>query len=329
MALGLTALVCLLWSANALAPVEYRLPLLNRFRWHFKVGLLTSFYLTALGALGVAALYGSMAKKPAAARTLWLALPLCAFNALLVFLSRPDRSFSPSPDAIPLSEPHAASMREGRIFSLGYVSGVDHDPYSLGFNYASLWGLSHFSGYDAIVLKSNKDAVFGLNFLAAYNGVIYPNAVEYFRKWNVRWYVVKKSEDARYCPQLAGFGIMPAFIGEKRVIYEDPKAAPLITVNRQPVPYSIKGPYLEIETDGNGGTLEAAILYNPYLSFKTGNGTIVPAETATHSISAQIPPGTARLRLVYANPWFNAGAWTAALTALAGLILLFLPRTRK
>lgn len=329
MSLGLSALVCLLWAANAFAPLEYKLPLLNRFRWHFKIGLLTSFYLTALGALGLAALYKRLVNRPLAAAALWLALPLCAANALAVLLARPDRSFSPSPDSIPLSEPHREQLAEGRIFSLGYVSGTDFDPYSLGFNYASLWQLSHFSGYDAIVLKTNKDAVFGLNFLAAYNGIIYPNAVGYFRKWNVRWYVVKKSEDARYCPQLSAFGIMPVFIGENRVIYEDRLAGPLVALNGSGLPYSIKGPALEIETDGKGGALEVAVLHNPYLSFEADGRKMLPEMNKDRQLSLQLPPGTRKLRLRYSNPWFTAGAWIAAFTGLLAAILLFLPRTRK
>ena len=315
--LAACAAVSLLWASGALNRLVYLVPLLNRFRWHFKLELFLNFYLIALATCGLAL----WSKKFSARRGLFMAAVWCAvlLNMALLYSIKLQRNH-PFPDK---TEPLAEQLAGARILTLGYKPAGDFDPRSLGFNYASLWGLYQVGGYDPIVPKANGDAAFNLNYVASYCGDIYPNAVAYFRKWGVRWYVVKKSETARYSAQFSPFGITQAFNEADRTVFEDPRALPLLRWKEAgdfaPIKWRTSGNRLYAEyTKPTGKTIVAAFMYNPFFVYTQDGHTFVPAlQSAGNQIELPVTSG-GEIMMEYRNPYYKRGL------ALSGISLAFI-----
>jgi len=312
-ALAVCAAVSLLWASGAQNGLVYFVPVLNRFRWHFKLGVILNFYLVALAAFGFARFSG---KRKIYAVLIFLTT--ANFGAL--YLAGHRKAFAEHAVKNPITEPLREKLSGGRIFSLGYISGLDFDPRSLGFNYATLWGLYHFAGYDSFVPKLNSDAVFGLNYVAAYNGELLPGAVDYFRKWGVKWYAAKESSAGRYGAVLKKFGVFPAFEDESRVIFQDPAALPFAfwQDSGEPVKIKILANRLELETSRpSGGTVIANFLNQPFFSAGIDGIKTELGENDFRQLAVKVPGGNHRVVISYSNGYFKAGLILSLLAALA------------
>jgi len=319
------AAVALLWAAGFFDRVVYLVPILNRFRWHFKLGVIANFYLITLACCALPALLDRFSGK--GRRIVFaalLAVTAADFGAL--YTRDIGRGFVQRSEPKPSAEPLAGALVSGRIFSLGYVSGRDFAPASLGFNYATLWGLYHFAGYDPFVSKSNFEAACGLNYISAYCGPLRPNAVEYFRRWGVRWYVVKESETARYGPALGAYGIMPRFEEPRRTVYEDARALPLVywrdTGKADGIEYKILTNRIVLETErAKPDELAVNFLYNPFFAAAI-DARRVAVETDKHKgMFISVPPGRHKAVLEYSDPYFTIGLWLSGIFLLLAVLI--------
>jgi hypothetical protein len=106
---------------------------------------------------------------------------------------------------VPLDEPLKNVMNEGRIISVGFdlnepnvenrTGLYSYNAKSLSLNYATLWGLFHFNGYEPMISKHNNEATLGFPRESVSYEVFNktPLPYDYFRKWGVRWYVVSRN----------------------------------------------------------------------------------------------------------------------------------------
>ncbi len=329
--LALCAAVALVWASGALNHIIYLLPLLNRFRWTFKVGVFVTFYTLALAACGLEVFLERIADTRKKNIVFALVVALTVMDLGLLYAQNYQHSFVRHEIPNPIEEPLKDELSDGRIFSLGYGSGADYDPAGLGFNYASQWGLYHFAGYDSFVTKANSEAAFKLNYVSAYCGIMYPNAISYYRKWGVKYYVVKRSWTGRYFAPLGSFGITPKFEDARRVVFYDPQARPLVyrEDNLESVPFVASANRLAFQTDFiSSSTVAAAFLYNTNFTATVDGAPAPVRETAAHQLSMELPAGKHNAVFVYSDPLLARGFKLALLGLLALLAARFALRKK-
>jgi len=328
MALLLCAAAALAWGAGAFGRILYALPLLNRFRWPFKMGLLFDFYIFAFAAWGVELWLRKIGNPRRAALALAALAALSAADMGLLYAQKYQRGFAIHEIANPIAEPLAGALSGGRIFSLGYAQGKDYDPSGLFFNYATLWGLYHVGGYDAFLSKANYTAALSLSYDCAYTGEIKPSLLRYLRIWGVSWYVVKKSAAAKYGAALETYGIIPKFDEPRRVVFYDAQARPLVyeEASGKSVSFKVAPNRLDIRAElARGGMVVANFLYNPFFVASVDGAPAAVAETKYKQMAVRVPAGKHSVQLIYRNPYLYRGIyWGAAALALLA-VLWFLP----
>ncbi len=97
------ALVAFFWSINAYADIMYAIPILNRFRFPFKLQLYTAFFLVAMATVGLAWLLGVFQSRWAARGVFTAAVVATLANFLALYLLRPPRLFRSHQERIPTS----------------------------------------------------------------------------------------------------------------------------------------------------------------------------------------------------------------------------------
>ncbi|NLO91035.1 MAG: hypothetical protein GX410_03450 [Elusimicrobia bacterium] len=325
LALSVCALLCAVWAFGWLDRVVYLIPVLNRFRWNFKWDIILNFFVFSLAGIGLTLLAERFRSFRAQAGFAAALAVLLAADYGFIYSCGKQRAFAVHPQPNPIAEKLASELAGGRIFSLGYRSGYDFDPASLAFNYASYWRLYHFAGYDPFIIRANSEAVYGLNYIAAYDGPLLPNTVEYFRRWSVKWYVVKREAAGRYGPALAAFGMVPAFSDGGRVVFRDSRALPFAYWEDGA---RLAGIECEFKPDtvalsaasASGGNAAVSVLYNPFFEVSVDGGPWAKAgQNRYKQLSAALPAGRHNAVFRYVNPWFRAGSWLA----LAWLAVLF------
>jgi hypothetical protein len=300
------------------------LPLINRFRWTFKLGILADFYIFAFAAWGVELWLRKTGNGRRTAVMLALLVAFTAADMGLLYSRKYQRGFAAHEIANPISEPLKNELSGGRIFSLGYVQGKDYDPSGIFFNYATLWGLYHIGGYDAFLLKANSEAALSLAYDSAYCGELKPSLLRYLRLWGIQWYVVKKSAVGKYGPALQRYGMVPRFAEARRVVFYDPQAKPLVfdSSTGKSLSFAPAPDRLVIKTaSAKESTVVAAFLYNPFLAASVDGGAAVAAEeTRYKQIAMRVPAGKHTVELIYRNPYIKRGTvWGGA--GLAVLLL--------
>jgi hypothetical protein len=324
MPLALCAGMALLWASGALNHIIYLLPLLNRFRWTFKVGIFVTFYTLALAACGLDTLLNATADAKRRNTIFTLAVALTFLDLGILYAGNYQHSFIRHDVPNPIAEPLQKELSDGRIFTLGYMTGADFDPGGIGFNYATQWGLYHFAGYDSFVTKNNFEAALKLNYISSYCGIMHENAIKYYRNWGIKYYVVKRSKAAAYAEQLAPFGIMPRYEDARRVVFFDPQAKPLVYRDGDdaPVNFTAKTNRLDFETDfSTASTVAAAFLYNPNFTATLDGAPAPVVENRLHQLSLSVPSGKHSAAFIYRDPKLALGFYLGLL-GLAALALL-------
>jgi hypothetical protein len=320
------AAIALVWSLGWLNPLLVHLPIVNRFRWPFKLMLMVSFFLVVVGALGLDATHlASRGRR-------WLAPGLALFQAAalgaLLRLDGP-RGFMEHLDPLPLDARLASGLSEGRVLSVGYSAweriGGMHTAPSLGFNYATYFRVFQFAGYEPLRLAINAEATFGLDHVAAFQLEAAELEVERFRPWGVRWYLLDPKAAPRYEPTLIAQGLKLARREPHRFVYEDPRAPPLAAavggLCHAPFDGADDGSVneLRISVDCEApDTLAIAFLGNPQLEVEREGQTIRHELDPLGRILVPVPQGRSRLVVRYAERWARAGV----IGSLLGLCLL-------
>lgn len=311
------AALALAWAFGWLDRALYALPILNRFRFHLKLLLPADFFLVVLAA----AAFGRLRLS----RQVGLALvALQAANLLALAATTPAQCLIVDVDRPPLSEPLRAEISEGRIASLGTGRPAPsrYAP-TLGFNYATLWGLYHFAGYDPLVPIGHFVEAYGANEDALLNEAAFEKDFpERMRRWGVRWLVVQAGVRERYAAALKALGARPRFYDAERVVYETSGALPLAywqdgRPGRPPeAAFAVNEAWVDVD-DARGGRLVVSVLRQAGFSAAVDGRPAPLFVTDDRQFAVDVPPGRHRVALAYEEPAFLLGLALAAAGALA------------
>ena len=317
-------LFCWLWAIGAFNPFEYLLPLLNRFRWHFKILLFADFFAVLAAA---AALSWLAERKP---RLAWALAAAQALNMVVLYVWGPAPVFSLHTDAPPLSEPLSGRLREGRIFTAGFNSLDRESVRTLGYNYATLFRLFHFAGYDVLLPEANQKELKGLKRDSSVPKPPNADFLGRLRKWGVRWYVFPSPLPDSFARFARKENLVLLKNETGRAIFEDRAALPLAWRMEKgevrALENRVSGNSWTVATEDKGfGCLTINTLYNP--GFRAS-----PSGASVAMLDGQVevcyPAGSLVIELRYVNPWLWLGAWLAALSLAVFGVVLLLRRNR-
>lgn len=321
------ALLFLLAALGYLTSIIAWIPVANRFRWPFKY-LGFAEFLFAL--CTVAAFDVIRARAKGIVMTAMIAIQFA--NLAVLDLTFPAQAFFEHLDPVPLHEPLRPLFQSGRSISIGWErSGKKYTIESLGYDYATLWELHYFGGYDPLVPARNYYHTLKLDYIAVLRYLPDKIPVGYLRRWGVRWYILNQPYAPLYEHALARRGLKRVATGPHRIVLEDPQAPPMVHSDDCTTgAFGRKGDDFTVSVQCRRNSLvRFRFLSHPYIS-ATVDGR--PGEihfTRNHQqIVVRVPEGRHEVRLVYDDPWIPIGMWIALFTACASVIFLFLWRNR-
>ncbi len=328
------ALVSFLWSIGGYARIMYVIPVFNRFRWPFKVQLYTAFFLVAIAAIGLAWLLGALRSRWAV-RSVFAAATLATLaNFLLLYLLLPARTFRTHLESVPLTEPLRERLREGRMLAVGYRFEDQKSANSVGFDYATLWGLESIAGYDPLMPARNSEVGLGLDHMASYQGPPGQLPIAHLRRWGVRWYIVSNAAP-EYPPVLLKNGMTPQFRDGNRTVYLDSEASPLVCWERGGVAgieYRLTTNTIQADVDSRQeDRLRLRFVGNPFFSASVDGRQRDLITDEYGQMSLRVPAGRHRIVVRYRDPYFVLGTLLAAAAAalLAGMALVRRARSAR
>ena len=342
---SLLAVFSLLWAGDiVVAKIFYQLPFYNRLRFPFKVAFFTSFYLVFISAFGFDLFYNKVSRVKGFSRNVVCALLLIfhVSNFLILYATLPQRMFSSHLDPVPLAEPLREKLVDGRIVSAGLDEVWDGEKIVpgfsaplLGYDYATLWGLFHFGGYDPMVSEKAQVAALGIknnpvfNLPANENFTIPADTLEYFRQWGVKWYIVDKA-----IPLSDSTVFKLSYSDEHRNVLLDPVAKPLVywqndSNDNSKLQYKFRSNSVEVdyksETDG---TIIINVLQHPFFSARLDGKALSITETSNNQVSLNVPRGQHRIFLKYTDQKFIHASIVSGVFILLLIPCLLINRTR-
>lgn len=327
------------WTLGWIAPLVYLVPVLNRFRWLFKLQAFVGFTLVSVGAIGL----DLAANRIRAGRRRLVfvssAILLNVVALLHLNLSHRYRGFFEHLDPVPLSEPLAAAPLSGRFLSIGWRGGVGGRAMtaaSLGFDYASLWGLHNFAGYDPLMPMANYLATLGLNYEASYRRPVESLPFSYLRQWSVRFYVVKRDKVDAYEGGLLAQGMRTWRDDPERRIYYDPGGKPLVFWSRTGddtgIGYRFEGNrVVATSASGEDAPLTISLLFSPFYEALVDGIPVGISATRSGQMELTAPGGRHRIEIRYSDPYLVLGLNLAGLglAILGGVLVLRSARARR
>lgn len=317
-------LIALLWSTNWIFnAVIYSIPILNRFRWPFKLAFFFDFYLIVIAALCLSNFIKQLLWRKIAENILFcLIIGIQILNFIFLYTGHPYKDFGEHhADKLPLEEKLKDKLTGGRIISLGFDIW-NHTPQNntdyltaptMGFSYATLWGLDYFAGYEVLITQESLDASLGLNFTAIVKEND-PIQVDYFRKAAVKWYIVPKSKVDKYSKKLNAYGIVKKYEDEYRVVFYDEKAYPMVFNSKgkqvESDDYKVTTNNIELSVDLQEP--DSIIFNNMYNNFFEGYIDGKKAQlTAINSINfcISVPEGKHKILIKYMDTYLIAGIY--------------------
>ena len=322
-----------------LTRIVFYLPVFNKFRWPFKAAFFTSYSLIVIATFGFDSFWSKVKsfKVMTSAKSILLFTVLIAFqigNIYTYYSVKPQRMFGIHLDVVPLQQPVNDRVRDGRIITIGpeFFREVNSQtlygctvPF-MGFNYATLFGLYHFSGYEPLLLERNRIVSLDLNYKANlelspdFSAADQQKLVAYFRFWGVRWYIVDKNFSYAFLRQFVSYSS-----DSTRNIYCDTLSKPIIGwkddgVECKPLRYVFTTNTITVQTEkASAGDLVVNVVYNKYFRAFI-DGTPVPIlETHGSQMSVAVPKGSHCIVIKYSDPYFTFGVWGTATFLLASL----------
>lgn len=327
----------------------YQLPILNRFRWPFKVMIFFDFYLVFLAAV----VFRNILQQPCLEQALRTKIPQPKYRAWIssvvvlavlisqlinyavIYAIKPFQHFGyMQNDLIPLNEPLSDILSNGRILSLGFDEyffslpegqGVTVLP-TLGFNAATLTGLDYFAGYDLMVPDQTAISTLHLNHSAILERS-QEIPVDYLRACGVNWYLVPSVKADHYHTILRPYGIEPIFQDSLRTLFLDHYAQPIISksdgsaiTDHQLTANSISLVSRSLREE----TIRIIYQFDPYLHATVDGKSYEMERIEPVGFSITLPPGEHHIRVAYINPWFRLGLGIA----LAFLMIVFFKTVR-
>ncbi len=306
--------------------IIYHIPLLNRFRFIFKLLSFSNFFFISISSIGIAQFLDWIKIR----NNLKLALYGLIFvahilNFSVLYLNTTKKGFYYHKDKLPINEPFKSQFGDDRIVSIGFSEmggAAGYSAPSLSFNYATLLGLNHFSGYEPLLSKVNYLNTLKLNYWSGTAVLKGPLPLDYFRKWGVKWYVASKDYDFAKTDNL-----VPKFTDKYRTIYYDSKALPLFYFDKDKsysgIEYKIKTNSIILKVNSSiEDKLGINYLYNPDFN-ATIDGRPVDIQSGDHyQIMLPISKGEHIIEIKYSDPSFILGCVVSLVYMAAMLILI-------
>ncbi|OGU16333.1 MAG: hypothetical protein A2076_02820 [Geobacteraceae bacterium GWC2_53_11] len=318
-----------LWANDTfVTKLIYNIPIYNRQRFPFKLLFFCSFFLI------VTATYGFDAWVRRIKGTQLRTYVLCGAifvvhigNLLAVHIATPYETRKTKD--VPYEEPLKNILNRGRIVTIVNIDTADENKQMnlFGFNFATLFGLYHFAGYETLVsdrnsnaaLKRNNSADFFVDKGARFN----PSAsdLEYFRKWGVRWYVLEKNI------AVDKSGVLKLVYSDaNRLILCDEAAKPMVfwvdSLNNSGTRHTFTTNSINITTERETtGQLIVNVLYNNFFRATIDGKQSELYETPDSQMRVVVPPGRHVVKISYSDPYFISGIYVSCaflLLVLAG-----------
>lgn len=321
------AVAALTLATGGFAAELYRIPFYNRLRWPFKYLVFVNFFLAALSALVLDQALRRRITAPIQRIAGILCVTVLAVNYALLYAGTPPKPFRTHKERVPFDEPLREALVDGKIFTFGFPWGYSRPAVALGFDYATLWGLHHFAGYEPLVPETNANLALDLQYFSSFHG--HPSQIPWahMRRWGVRWYVT--SYDAE---PLSRWGLVPRFGDTQRRVFEDLQAKGLVfweDGRADPVDYQIRTNSIQLRSSTKeSGRLCVNFLWHPLFQLRLDGRPGSLRSNAAGQMLLDFPAGQHSIEIRFHDPEFMAGLQIAAavLAALAAHTVLW---TRK
>ncbi|MEA2095914.1 MAG: hypothetical protein U9P73_04375 [Candidatus Cloacimonadota bacterium] len=324
-------MISLFWACGFLSGAVLYVPILNRFRWPFKIYAYSNFYLILASSYAFYFILNKLKQKmknifPIIFGIILIALTLLNFYFIYsnVYISLNNKKHK---DDIPLVEPLSEYVKEGRIFSLGIS---DTDPFSvstLGFNYATMLDLKHFAGYDPLVPLKNYKTALSIFYRASYKIPTIP--FSYLRRWGVKWYVLNKDKEPNdlyhhyFNTLLKNEGLYIFVDEEKRTVFKDTLSNPMIYWKKTEISENINIEMhtnsIHIHTDNSiDKLLVVNYLFNNYFRATINKNSTLPIiENNIGQMEILVPKGHNQIIIQYSDPYLNFSIFIVVLFSLS------------
>jgi hypothetical protein len=331
LACALCILLSLLWCWNVLGPVIYHVPVLNRFRWPFKLLYFAGFFQCLIAAL-VLGLHRNRWQR--------IAIVGLVVNWIIVFCFLPSHAWRVHEYHPPLRSPWQDELANGR-----YAVIIDGDFFSapkqfVEFNYSVLWGLDNLAGYEPMLSQLAARVAFGnapVDLRAGgYRSPVDPALLDHFKRWSVK-YVLVSPDRADASAKLADAGFQRSVARGGWILWRDPNWLPRVRWAGAALDRDARAGIRWVEHPNSidvflgqwpGQQLLLAFAANPGLEACLDSRCRPVATSPDGMIRLDVPPGTSHVQLVYHNELFRLSAFIA-LATLAVFTTLMLWRTRR
>lgn len=340
-AFSIAAFIALIWSSSVLFNrLIYLIPILNRFRWSFKLAFYLDFFLILIAALVFSSFLTQFNHRVSVRRVVFLVfVGLQIANFIFLYAVMPYKEFGERHgDPIPLEEPLKEELRDGRVAAYGFKiwTRSEHNdlPHmtaaALSFNYATIWKLNQFAGYEPLLPQINAVATLYVSFSAVLPEVVNKEdarerAFRYFAECGVRWYVVYTPVLERFQKEHPDLIYVPEFSDDYRSILRDDRAKPLVhTADETPIDLvgdENRANTLEILVpDKAAQTITFRYVVNPYLKAYADGRPISIRKVREARFEVDVPDGTDRVIIKYSDPYFSGGCYISAVLLAMGAL---------
>lgn len=320
--------IALLWCWNVLGPVIYHLPVLNRFRWPFKLIYFAGFFQCLVAAL-VLTVFSRRWQR--------VAIALFLVNWVVVFCILPNHAWRVREYHPPLKSHWVNTLKNGRylVVSEGPVfSGSDQ---LVELDYSELWGLDNLLGYEPLLPQRNAQVVFGKIDLesdlhsGSYDGSLKKPFLAHLKEWSVKYVLVGPAR-AYVSSKLAAAGYRRQEEKQGWTLWKDPAALPRVrwadagegSGAGAGIRWTEHVNSIDVDlSEWPGRQLVFAFAANHGLETCFAGHCRPVAHSPDGLIRVEIPVGTRHVRLVYHNALFLPAILIAVATLAVYLLLVF------
>ena len=319
----LCSFLALIWSSSYLFNnIIYLIPILNRFRYPFKLILFLPPFMTVTAGITIADL---LAKHPSKSRMLSYGLLSANIISLaLLYVILPVRCISIPlrSDAVPYNANYLEELSCGRYvnFECGQpLYDDDHSHHAVNFpacmtlNIASYFGINDRFGY--LLFKTEPVSSVDFNLYNYESGSVdkyYDGFIDDMRSTSVCWYITIPGNKTEVSKILSAYGIVEKYEDADRVVFYDSKAEPIVysDCSSSGISFEQHINYITINTasDFTGGVIHATYNANPDLHVyvdgieqpleSDGDSLLISAGKGVHSIIIRYVPPTLELSLL-------------------------------
>ncbi|TAM82089.1 MAG: hypothetical protein EPN47_10050 [Acidobacteria bacterium] len=331
-ACGVCFVIALLWCWNAIGPLIYHLPVLNRFRWPFKLIYFAGFFQCLVAAL-VLTLFSRRWQR--------IAVAVFLVNWIVVFCLLPGHAWRVRKYQVPLKSPWQEVLKDGRylVISQGSVRTVSKE--FVERDYAEIWGLDNLLGYEPLVPRLNATLLVGRSLTeweiygGNYMGTVDPSLLSHLKLWSVRYVLVDPGR-SDISKELEGTGYQVQAVKQGWTLWKDPSALPRVRWGDASADAGAAAGIHWVEhvnsidvdlSQWPGRELVFAFVANHGLETCLGESCSPVGNSADGLVRVEVPPGTRHVRLVYHNALLLPSGIIALVTLMVYGLWLFRSRS--